>query len=63
MNAFMYYGPQIFEEIGISPFLFTAVVGLVNFGATLPAVCTQVTLLVLTWCTMKSKLMLSGLCF
>eukprot|EP00750_Incisomonas_marina_P009667 INCI16067.2.p1 GENE.INCI16067.2~~INCI16067.2.p1 ORF type:complete len:573 (-),score=76.96 INCI16067.2:451-2169(-) len=41
MNAFMYYGPQIFEEIGISPFLFTAVVGLVNFGATLPAVCTQ----------------------
>jgi len=41
MNAFMYYGPQIFTKLGISAFLFTAVVGVVNLIATVPAIITQ----------------------
>ena len=36
VNAFMYYGPQIFDDIGLGPFVFTAGVGMVNFVLTLP---------------------------
>ena len=42
MNAFMYYGPQIFRDIGIDPFLFTAIIGVINFAATIPAIFAQV---------------------
>lgn len=38
MNAFMYFGPDIFEGIGFSKNLFTTINNAVNFLSTLPAV-------------------------
>merc|ERR1719499_2723259 len=38
MNAFMYFGPKIFESIGFSRNLFTTINNLVNFLSTFPAV-------------------------
>jgi len=38
MNAFMYFGPKIFESIGFSPNLFTTINNFVNFLSTFPAV-------------------------
>merc|ERR1712187_939857 len=38
MNAFMYFGPQIFSSIGFSKNLFTTINNLVNFLSTFPAV-------------------------
>jgi len=37
MNAFMYFGPRIFADIGFSPTLFQTCNNLVNFLATFPA--------------------------
>ncbi|CAE7554604.1 ecdD [Symbiodinium pilosum] len=37
MNAFMYFGPRIFADIGFSPTLFQTCSNLVNFLATFPA--------------------------
>jgi len=38
MNAFMYFGPKIFESIGFSKNLFTTINNFVNFLSTFPAV-------------------------
>lgn len=38
MNAFMYFGPKIFEAIGFSKYLFTTITNFVNFLSTFPAV-------------------------
>merc|ERR1712226_715034 len=38
MNAFMYFGPKIFQAIGFSPNLFTTINNFVNFLSTFPAV-------------------------
>eukprot|EP00928_Gymnodinium_smaydae_P056792 TRINITY_DN4011_c0_g2_i1.p1 TRINITY_DN4011_c0_g2~~TRINITY_DN4011_c0_g2_i1.p1 ORF type:complete len:549 (+),score=109.55 TRINITY_DN4011_c0_g2_i1:221-1648(+) len=38
MNAFMYFGPKIFESVGFSKNLFTTINNLVNFLLTIPAV-------------------------
>lgn len=38
MNAFMYFGPSIFESIGFSKNLFTTINNTVNFVSTFPAV-------------------------
>merc|ERR1712190_114476 len=38
MNAFMYFGPKIFESIGFSKNLFTTINNFVNFISTFPAV-------------------------
>ena len=37
MNAFMYFGPRIFADIGFSPTLFQTCTNMVNFLATFPA--------------------------
>lgn len=38
MNAFLYYGPRIFEQLGTDGFLFSALAGVVNFVSTFPAI-------------------------
>merc|ERR1719507_623687 len=38
MNAFMYFGPKIFEAIGFSPNRFTTINNFVNFLSTFPAI-------------------------
>jgi SP family sugar:H+ symporter-like MFS transporter len=38
MNAFMYFGPRIFQQSGLDPLLFQALSGAVNFLATFPAI-------------------------
>merc|ERR1712061_841646 len=38
MNAFMYFGPKIFEAIGFSKNLLTTINNFVNFLSTFPAV-------------------------
>merc|ERR1712061_479229 len=38
MNAFMYFGPKLFESIGFSKNLFTTINNFVNFVSTFPAV-------------------------
>lgn len=38
MNAFMYFGPRIFEMMGASPIRYQVLMNLVNFIATFPAI-------------------------
>merc|ERR1719436_766547 len=38
INAFMYFGPKIFESIGFSKNVFTTINNFVNFASTFPAV-------------------------
>jgi len=38
MNAFMYFGPKIFQSIGFSPNMFTTINNFVNFISTFPAI-------------------------
>ena len=38
MNAFMYFGPKIFESIGFSKNLFTTSNNFVNVPSTFPAI-------------------------
>lgn len=38
MNAFMYFGPKIFESIGFDKNMFTTINNFVNFLASFPAV-------------------------
>ena len=37
MNAFMYFGPRVFQDIGFDPVRFQTISNLVNFLATFPA--------------------------